>query len=172
LANQLDRAASAIDVALAEAASPAVVALARAWLAQLRNRQKEPGEAARHAAAALAERLPLERATTEALLRILVDAARPELAEEAAEALVAMHRELVDRDIDSPAALRDLSLSLNNVADIQHARGQLDDALTAAVEARDVYGILAAAYPEVAGDAEQDGLERAVTRLTGPAPAG
>ncbi|MGQ0481375.1 MAG: hypothetical protein ACT4O0_10175 [Pseudonocardia sp.] len=78
MANQLDRAASAIDVALAEAASPAVVALARAWLAQLRNRQKEPGEAARHAAA----------------------------------------------------------------------------------------------YPEVAGDAEQDGLERAVTRLTGPAPAG
>lgn len=108
--------------------------LAHAWLAQVRAEQDVPGEAARHARIALAGRRPLEVDTTVALLEILSGSLDWDIALDAAAALVELRRELVLRHPDSPAALRDLSVSLDKVADIQRDRGQLDDALTAYTE--------------------------------------
>jgi tetratricopeptide (TPR) repeat protein len=143
---QLKRAASAlqsghIDLAVAAslsardaASSPDDELLAHAWLAQVEASQNEPAEAVRHARIALEGRQPLELDTTVALLDILSGALDHEVALEAAAALVELHRERVRRSPDSPTVLRDLSVSLDKVADIQRERGQLEDALTAYTE--------------------------------------
>lgn len=94
--------------------------------------------------------------------------AHTNLAEEAAAALVRMHRELVERHPDGAPALRDLSISLNNVAGIQQARGQLDDALDARHEARDVYRVLAERYPALADPEELATLEEALGAMAQP----
>ncbi|MGH3771724.1 MAG: hypothetical protein ACRDRW_10060 [Pseudonocardiaceae bacterium] len=120
--------------ALNAAASPEDELLAHAWLAQVRAKQDEPVEAARHARIALESRRPLELDTTVALLEILSSSLDSEIALEAATAVVELHRELVQRSPDSPTALRDLSVSLDKVAGIQQERGQLDDALAAYTE--------------------------------------
>ncbi len=120
--------------ALEVASSPDGKLLAHAWLAQVRAEQDEPVEAARHARIALEGQRPLELDTTVALLGILSDSLDGETASDAAAALAKLHRELVERYPDSPTALRDLSVSLDNVAGIQQERGQLDDALTAYTE--------------------------------------
>lgn len=113
--------------ALEAASGPDDELLAHAWLAQVRAAQDEPVEAARHALIALGGRRPLELDTTVALLELLSGSFDREIALAAAEALVAVRRELAGRHPDSPTALRDLSVSLNNVAGIQQQRGQLDD---------------------------------------------
>ncbi|MGH3897934.1 MAG: hypothetical protein ACRDTA_06690 [Pseudonocardiaceae bacterium] len=120
--------------ALEAGSTPDDELLAHAWLAQVRAGQDEPVEAVRHARIALQGRRPLELDTTVALLEILSGSLDPEIALDAAAALVELHRELVERYPDSPTALRDLSVSLNEVAGIQQERGQLDDALTAYTE--------------------------------------
>ncbi|MGH3830850.1 MAG: hypothetical protein ACRDRS_10455, partial [Pseudonocardiaceae bacterium] len=120
--------------ALDAAASPEDALLAHGWLAQVRAKQDEPVEAARHAQIALEGRQPLELDTTVALLKILSGSLDGDIALEAATALVELHRELARRSPDSPTALRDLSVSLDKVAGIQQERGQLDDALTAYTE--------------------------------------
>jgi hypothetical protein len=81
--------------------------------------QEDPVEAARHARIALEGRQPLELDTMVALLEILSDSLDQEIALDAATALVELRRELVERYPDSPTALRDLSISLDNVAGIQ-----------------------------------------------------
>ena len=124
--------------ALDAASSPNDELLAHAWLAQVRAGQDEPVEAARHARIALEGRRPLELDTTVALLDILSHSLDSEIALDAATALVELRRELVRRSPDSPTALRDLSISLDNVAGIQEQRGQLDDALTAYTESLDL----------------------------------
>ena len=120
--------------ALKAAESPDDVILAHAWLAQARDRQGEPVEAVRHARLALTDQRPLEQGTTVALLRILTRSADRELALDAATALVDVHRELLRRSPYTPESLRDLSISLDNVAGIQQQRGQLDEALDAYTE--------------------------------------
>ena len=120
--------------ALKAAESPDDVILAHAWLAQARDRQGEPVEAVRHAHLALTDQRPLEQGTTVALLRILTRSADRELALDAATALVDVHRELLRRSPYTPESLRDLSISLDNVAGIQQQRGQLDEALAAYTE--------------------------------------
>ncbi|MBV9163212.1 MAG: hypothetical protein JO281_17025 [Pseudonocardiales bacterium] len=116
------------------ASSPDDELLAHACLAQVRAGQDEPAEAVRHARIALEGQRPLELDTTVALLNILSSSLDHEIALDAATALVELHRELVRRSPDSPTTLRDLSVSLDNVATIQRERGQLDDALTAYTE--------------------------------------
>ena len=120
--------------ALKAAESPDDVILAHAWLAQARDRQGEPVEAMRHARLALSGQRPLEPDTTVALLGILTHSPDREMALDAATALVDVHRELLRRHPDTPESLRDLSISLNNVAGIQQRRGQLDEALDAYTE--------------------------------------
>lgn len=122
-----DLAVDASLSALAAALKPDDKLLAHAWLAQVRAGQDEPAEAARHARIALEGRRPLELDTTVALLNILSSSLDSEIALDAATALVELHRELVQRSPDSPTTLRDLSISLNNVAGIQRERGQLDN---------------------------------------------
>ncbi len=132
-----DRTDLAVDAslgALAAASGQDDKLLAHAWLAQVRAGQDEPVEAARHARIALEGQRPLEQDTTAALLEILSGSLDWETALDAAAALVELRRELVRRHPDSPTALRDLSVSLDNVAGIQQQRGQLDDALTAYTE--------------------------------------
>ena len=131
---QVDRAVTASLSARDVASSPDDELLVHAWLAQVEASQNEPAEAARHARIALEGQRPLELDTTVALLRILSGSLDHEVALEAATALVELHRELVRRSPDSPTALRDLSVSLNKLANIQRDRGQLDDALTAYTE--------------------------------------
>ncbi|MDQ2707851.1 MAG: hypothetical protein M3Z25_09540, partial [Actinomycetota bacterium] len=113
VADALRRAASALrsgllDLALssAEAASAAAedtedTALVHAWLAQIRDGQGEPTEAVRHATLALAAEVPFEQATTETVLRILVESAQPAVAEQAGVGLVRMHRTVVERQPDN-----------------------------------------------------------------------
>jgi tetratricopeptide (TPR) repeat protein len=120
--------------ALAAASSLDDELLVHAWLAQVRAGQDESVEAARHARIALEGRRPLELDTTVALLDILSSSLDSEIALDAATALVELHRELVRRSPYSPTTLRDLSISLNKVADIQRDRGQLEDALSAYTE--------------------------------------
>ncbi|HET9253630.1 MAG TPA: hypothetical protein VFO16_00320, partial [Pseudonocardiaceae bacterium] len=96
--------------------------------------QDELTEAARHARIALEGQRPLEVDTTVALLEILTGSLDHEIALDAATAVVGLRRELTGRHPDSPSALRDLSVSLNNVANIQAERGQLEDALSAYTE--------------------------------------
>jgi tetratricopeptide (TPR) repeat protein len=124
--------------ALAAAASRDDELLAHAWLAQVCAEQDEPTEAVRHARIALEGQRPLEVDTTVALLEILSGSLDHEIALDAATALVELRRELVQRSPDSPTALRDLSVSLNNVGGIQKERGQLEDALNAYTESLDL----------------------------------
>ncbi len=133
-----DLAVAASLGALDAASNPDDELLAHAWLAQVLVGQDEPVEAARHAQIALVGRRPLELDTTAALLEILSGSLDSEIALDAAAALVDLHRELVRRSPDSPPTLRDLSASLDNVADIQQERGQLDDALAAYTESLDL----------------------------------
>jgi hypothetical protein len=119
-----DLAVDASRGALEAASSPDDELLAHAWLAQVRAEQDEPVEAARHARIALEGRQPLELDTTAALLKILSSSLDSEIALDAATALVDLHRELVRRSPDSPTTLRDLSISLDNIAGIQKERGQ------------------------------------------------
>jgi tetratricopeptide (TPR) repeat protein len=132
--------------ALKAAESPDDVILAHAWLAQTRDRQGEPVEAVRHARLALTDQRPLEQGTTVALLKILTRSADRELALDAATALVDVHRELLRRSPYTPESLRDLSISLDNVAGIQQQRGQLDEALDAYTEALRWYSVLDERY--------------------------
>ncbi|MGH3822516.1 MAG: hypothetical protein ACRDRA_06710, partial [Pseudonocardiaceae bacterium] len=122
--------------------------LAHAWLAQVRAGQDEPVEAARHARIALEGRRPLELDTTVALLEILSGSLNGDIALEAAVALVELRRELVSRHPDSPIALRDLSVSLNKVANIQRERGELDDALSAYTQSLDLSQRILTSYGE------------------------
>jgi tetratricopeptide (TPR) repeat protein len=132
--DRTDLAVNASLEAFAAASSQDDKLLAHAWLAQVRAGQDEPVEASLHARIALEGRRPLELDTTVALLEILSGSLDWETALEAAAALVELRRELVRRHPDSPTALRDLSVSLNDVGATQEQRGQLDDALTAYTE--------------------------------------
>ena len=167
--------------ALKAAESPDDVILAHAWLAQARDRQGEPVEAMRHARLALSGQRPLEPDTTVALLGILTHSPDREMALDAATALVDVHRELLRRHPDTPESLRDLSVSLNNVAGIQQRRGQLDEALAAYTESltlrrriRTTYGDtpealrdLSVSLDKVAGIQQQRGqLDAAVDAYT------
>ena len=145
--DRIDQALAAASEALRTAEEPDDAVLAYAWLAQASAAADEPTEAARHAEVALRAGRPLEEATTVTLLEILSQNVRGATALEAAQALVAARRELVSRHDQSPTALRDLSISLNNVAGIQARRGDLDPALTGYTESldlarrlRDTYG--------------------------------
>ncbi|MGI9002283.1 MAG: tetratricopeptide repeat protein [Pseudonocardia sp.] len=136
--NRVNQALAAAADALSAAEKSDDAVLAQAWLAQARVADDEPTEAARHAEAALRAGRPLEEATTVALLEILTGVIDHELALEAAAALVTARRELVRRHDESPTALRDLSVSLDNVAGVQQARGNLDAALTGYTESLDL----------------------------------
>jgi tetratricopeptide (TPR) repeat protein len=122
--------------------------LAHAWLAKVRAEQDERVEAARHARIALEGRRPLELDTTVTLLKIVSGSLDKDVALDAATALVELHREQVGRHPDSSTALRDLSISLNKVADIQRDRGQLDDALSAYTQSLDLSQRILTSYGE------------------------
>ena len=152
--------------ALKAAESPDDVILAHAWLAQARDRQGEPVEAMRHARLALSGQRPLEPDTTVALLGILTHSPDREMALDAATALVDVHRELLRRHPDTPESLRDLSISLDNVAGIQQRRGQLDEALDAYTEALRWYSLLDERYgPPYANPDELAALRDAVASI-------
>ncbi len=137
-AGRLDLALAGGLSALDARSGPDDELLAHAWLAQVRAEQDEPVEAVRHARIALEGRRPLELDTTVALLEILSGSLDEDMALDAATALVELRREQVGRHPDSPTALRDLSVSLNKVANIQRERGQLDDALSAYTQSLDL----------------------------------
>ena len=105
-----------------------------------------------------------------ALLRILTRSADRELALDAATALVDLHRELLLQSPDTPDSLRDLSISLNNVAGIQQQRGQLNEALDAYTEAMHWYALLDERYgPPFADPDELAALRDAVGAFPGTA---
>jgi hypothetical protein len=121
----------------------------------------------RHSRLALTDQRPLEQGTTVALLRILTRSADRELALDAATALVDLHRELLLQSPDTPDSLRDLSISLNNVAGIQQQRGQLDEALTAYIESLRWYTLLDEHYgPPFADPDELSALRDAVASMS------
>ncbi|MGH8909567.1 MAG: hypothetical protein ACRD0K_24510, partial [Egibacteraceae bacterium] len=64
-------------------------------------------------------------------------------------------RRILDRYGETPEALRDLSVSLNNVAGVQRTRGQLDDALAAAAEAVTWYERLEAGFGPPLADLDE-----------------
>lgn len=90
----------------------------REWSAALTLGPLDPADPKETRYVALAE---VGRAAVDELLATI------QLAFDTTTALVGLRRELVQRHPDSPAALRDLSVSLDKVAGIQQQRGQLDD---------------------------------------------
>lgn len=153
--DRIGQALAMASEALRAAEEPDDAVLAHAWLAQAYSAADEPTEAARHAEVALRAGRPLEEATTITLLETLSGNVRGPAALEAAQALVAARRELVSRRGQSPTALRDLSVSLTYVADIQARRGDLDAALGGSREAAAVYTELRDAFGPPFWDAEE-----------------
>jgi tetratricopeptide (TPR) repeat protein len=141
-------AVSAASQGLAAASTADDEILAHAWLARAREQLGDHPEARRHARQALSAGRPLGTASAVTLLRIL--AAGPDSADAlaAASALVEVRRQSVQRFPEAPESLRDLSISLDKVADVQRARGELAEALTGYTESLQLRRRIRQAYGE------------------------
>ncbi|MGH8898999.1 MAG: hypothetical protein ACRDZ4_18735, partial [Egibacteraceae bacterium] len=121
--------------------------VAKAWLARALEARGDLAAALGHADQTLAAGRPLGVALTRALLGIMASSPDPDRVQEARERELALWRLMVERFGETPESLRDLSVSLDNVATVNRLRGQLDAALDAYTESlalarriRDHYG--------------------------------
>ncbi|MGQ0680296.1 MAG: tetratricopeptide repeat protein [Actinomycetota bacterium] len=94
----------------------------------------EKAEAQRLAGEVLASGRRLDDQTNVSLLVLLLESPKLQVAEWAAGGLVKFFSGLVEAQPDAIEALRDLSVSLNNVGDIQRLNGNLSKALAAFTE--------------------------------------
>jgi tetratricopeptide (TPR) repeat protein len=129
-ANHPADAVAAAQEALETAESAGDRALAHASLARALSARDDPVAAQVHARRALGYRLPLGHPVSDGLLEILAQSPDPGEILAARTAQVDIARLRAGWDDHSPESLRDLSISLDNIGDIQQAQGQLDNALT------------------------------------------
>ncbi len=141
--------------ALETAASSHDNALATAWLAMALDGRGDLAAALPNARSALDAGYSLGLSLTHHLLEIAARAPNLDIVEEARQRQTAIARLVLDRYGETPEALRDLSVSLNNVAGVQRTRGQLDDALAAAAEAVTWYERLEAGFGPPLADLDE-----------------
>ncbi|MGH8896713.1 MAG: hypothetical protein ACRDZ4_06730 [Egibacteraceae bacterium] len=120
-----------------------------------RERQEDLASARAHAEQALEASRPLGVALTRQLLDIMASSPDLDRAPEAAGRELAICRLIVEQVGETPESLRDLSVSLERVGDVDRARGELDAALGAYTEALGWYERLERAFGEPYADPDE-----------------